>query len=61
TCTVPLGNALGDILDAFNRTHRGATVFVNDESHLGKIRRRRSGAKAFENTAICIDRQAIRR
>jgi hypothetical protein len=31
---MPFGNALGDILDAFRRTHRSAAVFVNDESHL---------------------------
>ncbi|SPA14560.1 conserved hypothetical protein [Cupriavidus taiwanensis] len=34
TGAVPLGHALGDILDAFRGTHRSAAVFVNDESHL---------------------------
>jgi hypothetical protein len=34
TGAMPLGNALGDILDAFRGTHRSAAVFVNDESHL---------------------------
>ena len=30
----PLGNALGDTADALGRAHRGAAVFVNDQSHV---------------------------
>ena len=30
---VPLGDPPGDVLDAFDRTHRGSAVFVNEDRH----------------------------